>query len=186
MCSVMIPLHTLGQDGEVTIRQLGFNDLPGLEWDGALIHYRNVYRDIYHSVGRQQAVMWGAVDPNNRIIGQVFIQLQSMDPALANGKNRAYLHGFRIRPAYRSAGLGTRIHTALVNDLCERQYDTLTLNCGKDNPGGIRFYKRLGYRIVADSPGKWYYTNHRGEKIDVHEPSWVMVLSLPREVQKGR
>ena len=92
---------------QVIIRQVTEKDLPGLEWEGEYAHYRNLYADAYQRALQGRSVLWVADLPGTGLIGQVFIQLICDRPELANGRDRAYLYGFRVRETYRGQGLGT-------------------------------------------------------------------------------
>jgi ribosomal protein S18 acetylase RimI-like enzyme len=158
----------------VKIRPAIEADLPAMEWDGEYIHFRRLYRQIFDNVSKDSALIWIADLLDVGLIGQLFVQLLSARIELADGSGRAYVYGFRIKPVYRSSGLGRAMLEFVENDLHQRGYLYLTLNVGKDNPSAISFYQRLGYRIVADEPGLWSYIDHLGNRRDVHEPAWRM------------
>lgn len=158
---------------QVTVRLAGQDDLPGLEWDGEFTHFRRVYSDAYQRMLRGLSLIWVA-DLSGRIIGQVFIQLNCDRPELADGSQRAYLYSFRVRPEYRSAGLGTRIMAVVEEDLIQRGYKYITLNVAKDNPRAQQLYERNGYKRVAHEPGIWSYPDDKGVWHSVVEPAWRM------------
>jgi ribosomal protein S18 acetylase RimI-like enzyme len=162
----------------VTIRHLREEDLPGLEWDGEFIHFRRLYREIYESTRRGNAIMWVAFLDGVGVIGQLFVQLNSARHELANGESRAYIYGFRIRQNYRRMGLGTRIMAAAERELAQRGFKWVTLNVSRENEEAIRLYRRCGYRIVAREAGRWSYIDHLGKRREVHEPSWRMEKKL--------
>ena len=78
------------------------------------------------------------------MIGQVFLQTRSDRLELADGWNRAYLYSFRIRPAYRNFGIGSRMMDMLESYLIEKGYTRVTLNVARDNLAAIRLYHRHG------------------------------------------
>jgi len=158
----------------VIIRHLRESDLPALEWEGEYIHYRRLYQDAYRRMLRGVTVLWVADLPGTGILGQLFIQLQCDRPELCDGVNRAYLYGFRIRPAYRGSGLGSAMMATVEHDLAMRGFTSITLNVARDNTDAIRLYRRRGYRIVAPEPGRWQYVDHTGMLVNVHEPAWRM------------
>jgi len=158
----------------IIIRPMSADDLPGLEWDGEYTHFRNVYRAVYKRITHGTAEAWVAESPAEGIVGQVFLQLESDRAELADGWNRAYLYSFRIKPAYRNRGLGTKMLEVLENYLISRNFNRLTLNVARDNLDAIRLYKRLGFQIVAEEPGVWSYIDHTGKWQTVEEPSWRM------------
>jgi ribosomal protein S18 acetylase RimI-like enzyme len=156
------------------IRHVTENDLHSLEWDGEYIHYRRIFRDAFIAAQKGEAVLWIADTPQEGLIGQVFISLKSARQDLADGSNRAYLYGFRIRPVYRDLGIGTQIMYVVENDLVQRDFKILTLNVGRDNISALRFYKRMGFQIVHSDPGSWSYIDHHGRRHSVNEPAWRM------------
>ncbi len=162
----------------VVVRNLVSADLPGLEWDGEFTHFRRVYAEAYQRAQRGLSVLWVADLPTKGIIGQVFIQLICDRLELADGQQRAYLYSFRVRPDYRSSGLGSRILQAVENDLRLREFEMITLNVAKDNIRAQQMYERRGYRIVAHEPGVWSFVDDCGEWHQVEEPAWRMEKHL--------
>jgi ribosomal protein S18 acetylase RimI-like enzyme len=162
----------------VNIRPLIEDDLPLLEWDGEYKHFRRVYMDAFERYQRGLSVLWVADLPGKGVIGQVFIQLSCDRIELADGSNRAYLYSFRVRPEYRSSGVGTRIMQVVFDDLRQRGFRSLTLNVAKDNPRARKLYERNHFRIVAHEPGRWTFQNEKGEWQTVEEPAWRMERRL--------
>jgi ribosomal protein S18 acetylase RimI-like enzyme len=158
----------------VDIRQIRKADLPALEWNGEYSHFRQIYADAYNRSLHGLAVLWVADLPGAGIIGQVFIQLSCDRPELADGHLRAYLYSFRVMPAYRSGGLGSRIMDVVEKDLGKRGFRYVTLNVAKDNPRAQQLYERVGYHVVAHEPGIWSYMDPEGVWHQVEEPAWRM------------
>jgi ribosomal protein S18 acetylase RimI-like enzyme len=165
----------------VVIRQIRQEDLPGLEWDGEFQHFRRVYADAFRRAHSGLSVMWVADLPGSGLIGQVFIQLTCDRPELADGNKRAYLYSFRIRPDFRSAGLGTRMMEIVEADLQQRGFQFVTLNVAKDNPRAAQLYERRGYKRVAHEPGCWSYPDDKGAWHSVEEPAWRMEKCLQED-----
>jgi ribosomal protein S18 acetylase RimI-like enzyme len=165
----------------VTIRRLVSADLPELEWDGEYTHFRRLYRSIYESARDGRALMWVADLPGKGIIGQVFVQLISSRIELADGKHRAYIYGFRVRPEYRNAGLGAYMLQNTEVDLERRGFSIITLNVGQNNPAARRLYERLGYRVTSTDPGRWSYLDEQGNRQFIEEPAWRMEKYLLSE-----
>lgn len=157
---------------DLRIRKLKKDDLPGLEWDGELIHLRNIFFQAYQQYENGDAVLWVAEFEPVGIIAQIFVQLNSRRSELADGDYRAYIFGFRVREQYRNFGVGTKLMDIVESDLHQRGYQSVTLNVGRNNPKAQRFYERRGYGIVAKEPGRWYYYDHTGTRIDVNEPGY--------------
>jgi ribosomal protein S18 acetylase RimI-like enzyme len=162
----------------VTIRHATRTDLLALEWNGEYAHYRRLYRDIYRSSLKGEAVLWVAELKGVGIIGQLFVQLISVRRDLADGHQRAYIYGFRVMPAYRGHGLGTRMMSVAEADLARRGFRWVVLNVGRDNLEARQLYERLGYRVVAAEPGRWSYLDDQGVMREVNEPAWRMEKEL--------
>jgi ribosomal protein S18 acetylase RimI-like enzyme len=160
------------------IRQATRDDLPSLEWDGEYTHFRRLYADTYSLVQQSKAVMWIAELNGSGLIGQCFVSLIGNRQELADGKNRAYIYGFRVQPRFRNQGIGTKIMKIIEADLKKRGFKMLTLNVGQDNFAAIRFYKRLHYTVIGSDPGIWSYIDDKGKRIDMHEPAMRMVKNL--------
>ncbi len=163
---------------QVTFRLIVEQDLPALEWDGEYLHFRRLYREIFKSAELGKALMWCVDSIGDGLIGQVFVQFQSARLELANGINRAYIYGFRVKPAFRNLGIGGRLLNTVEMDLIQRNYEWATLNVAKDNPSALRFYIRNGYHKVASEPGYWTYQDDQGKILEVHEPAWRMQKHL--------
>jgi ribosomal protein S18 acetylase RimI-like enzyme len=170
----------------INIRQLVKADLPSLEWNGEFAHFRRLYAEIFQSASKGRAVLWVAEMEGEGVIGQLFVQLNSARPELADGARRAYIYGFRIQPAYRGVGIGKSMLKTAEDDLARRGFRWVTLNVSRDNPDAQRLYERCGYRVVAAEPGEWSYQDENGQRHFVHEPAWRMEkrLSHPNEVNK--
>jgi ribosomal protein S18 acetylase RimI-like enzyme len=158
----------------VQIRTASRTDLPGLEWNGEFIHFRRLFAEAYHLVELGEAIMWVADLPGIGIIGQLFVQVNSQNPALADGIKRAYIYGFRVQALYRGAGIGSRLLITAEDDLIERGFNSIVLNVSQDNPAARRLYERFGYHVIAHDPGIWSYVDHLGRHRQINEPAWRM------------
>jgi len=169
-----IRLTTVDWLSRVIIRHLGKEDLPDLEWDGEYTHFRRVYSDTHERACKGFALNWVVELENIGIIGQVFIQLKCDRPELADGNTRVYMHSFRIKPAFRQSGLGSKLLQVIEEDVHLRGFQFMTLNVALDNVTAQRLYKRNGYKIIAYEPGQWSYPDHHGIWQNVNEPAWRM------------
>ena len=167
---------------DVMIRTVRRGDLPGLEWEGQYRHFRRIYQDAYERARSGRSVLWIAELPDRGIIGQVFIQLVCDRPELADGRERAYLYSFRVRPEFRSQGLGSRMLQTVEDDLRRREFNRITLNVARDNPRARQLYERDGFQVVAPEPGVWSYPDERGIWQTVEEPAWRMEKWLTRDL----
>ena len=163
---------------QMVIRPVTESDLPDLEWKGEYQHFRRLYAEAFHMMQNKKAILWVAVLPGVGLIGQLFVQLSSGRNELANGSTRAYIYGFRIKPDYQNHGIGTQMMQIAEKDLAQRGFQWITLNVGRDNPGARRLYERLGFRVVANEPGRWSYQDDQGMIRQVNEPAWRMEKRL--------
>jgi len=163
---------------QVVIRHLESRDLPELEWGGEYVHFRRLFQDAFEFALQGRSILWVAELEGKGVIGQLFIQLFSGRRELADGHNRAYIYGFRIKPPYRRAGLGRRMMDIVEKELVSLGYQTVTLNVGQNNPDARRLYERLGYQVIASEPGRWSYVDHQGNRREVDEPAWRMEKGL--------
>jgi ribosomal protein S18 acetylase RimI-like enzyme len=163
---------------EITIRYATQADLPALEWNGEYTHFRRLYQEIYESSLRGEAILWVADLPGSGVIGQLFVQINSARKELADGTNRAYIYGFRIRGAYRNHGLGSHMLDVVESDLINRGFRIAVLNVSRDNVEARQLYERQGYRIVATEAGQWSYLDESGMRRWVDEPAWRMEKEL--------
>ncbi len=171
---MQIPEQTKSTVDDIIIRKMIKADLPALEWDGEYTKYRDVYLMEFERSQIGSSILWVADKPGAGIIGQLFVQLNAERTELANGRSRAYMYAFRIRPPYRGAGLGTRMMAVMEEDLLARKFSWVTLNVGKTNYSARRLYARLGYRVVAHEAGRWSYRDEKGIMRHVEEPAWRM------------
>lgn len=163
---------------EVILRHLRKADLPALEWDGEYTRFRRLYQNAFERSLMGQSILWVAEHPDYGIIGQIFIQLDSDNEELADGKTKAYLYAFRIRPRYRCEGLGTFMMHVAEADLIRKSFKVVTLNVTQDNLEAIRLYERRGYKITGPDAGRWSYPDHEGVWQTVEEASWRMEKQL--------
>jgi ribosomal protein S18 acetylase RimI-like enzyme len=162
------------KSNQVCIRTAARSDLPALEWDGELKHFRRLFADAYERVEQGQAVILIAEIPEAGLIGQLFLSLRSGRLELSDGVTRGYIYGVRVRPEYRNHGVGTQLMLAAETELIERRFYYATLNVGQDNPKAQCLYEHLGYRVVAPESGRWCYQDENGQRREVHEPAWRM------------
>jgi ribosomal protein S18 acetylase RimI-like enzyme len=101
-----------------------------------------------------------------------------LNTALADGRTRAYIYGFRVRPAYRGVGVGSRLLQTAEADLARRGFRSICLNVARVNQDARRLYERFGYRVVAAESGVWSYLDEQGHRCQVNEPAWRMEKEL--------
>ncbi len=164
----------------VHVRKATRQDLHSMEWGGELVHFRRIFNDAYYHCQIGTGLIWIAEAPVHGLVGQLIISLRSNRTDLSDGKKRAYLYGFRVRPEFRGQGIGTLMMNSIEDDLVRRSYEIITLNVAQENIGAWRLYDSLGYVVVGADEGKWSYLDHNGKRIDVHEPAWRMEKTLQK------
>jgi ribosomal protein S18 acetylase RimI-like enzyme len=174
----MIDLEESSWLTKVIYRQAYEGDLPALEWNGQYKHFRQIYQDVFILTQKGEAEIWVAELAMEELIGQVLVQLKSARFELADGKTRAYIFGFRIKPEYRGLGIGSKMMQRVESDLVKKGYTMAILNVNRDNFQAKGLYERLGYKIVAEEPGNWSYLDEIGVRHDVNEPAWRMEKRL--------
>jgi len=161
----------------IRIRPLEKADLPKLEWFGAYLHYRNLFKRSYEERQDRRREMLIA-DCNDYPIGRLFILFTSRNHAVADGRTRAYLYSFAVMEMFRGAGIGSRLIESAEADLITRQFSIATIAVAKNNAGALRLYERYGYRIFDEENSDWNYVDHQGVTRRVREPSWLLEKSL--------
>lgn len=166
-------------DGQqIHIRPLRETDLTALEWEGEFRHFRKLYAQHYISSVQGDSLIWIAEDLQQRMIGQVFVLLNSRQSKVADGSNRAYLFSFRIKPTWRNLGIGGHMLQFVENQLVLHGFIWLGLNVAKDNPLARHMYETHGYRAIGSDPGIWSYQDDQGMLQQMNEPAWKMIKRL--------
>jgi len=158
---------------DIVFRFAEREDLPRLEWYGKYTHFRRVFQRAYEDQVAGRRVMLLAV-MNDWPIGQVFIQLESLDDALAQYGKRGYLYSLRVMDMFQRQGIGSALLIEAENILVSRDYDSVSIAAAKENPGARRLYERLGYHVFMEDAGRWHYVDHEGKTRHVSEPCWVL------------
>ena len=117
-------------------------------------HFRLLYKEAYLRSLQNRLVMWVAVTDEDQMLGQLFIQLSSNQPDMADGYFRAYMFGFRVKPEFQCKGVGTLLLLQAEKDLAARQYHRVCLNVIKINERARQLYERHGYKILFFGPGR--------------------------------
>lgn len=171
-------VYTMPSGEAIHIRPLEKADLPGLEWDGEYSHFRKLYQQHYENSLSGNTRIWVAQNENAEIIGQVFLLLHSRQRETADGVFQAYLFSFRIKPTYRSQGLGSFMLELAEGFLRDRGFRFLRLNVARSNPLARHMYENHGYRMIGPDPGVWRYQDQNDEWQTCREPAWKMIKQL--------
>ncbi len=170
--------YQLADGEEIFIRPIRESDLPALEWEGEYQHFRRLYAEHYEASKAGTTLIYVAETSTGLMIGQVFLLLDSRNKDVADGRHRAYLFSFRIKPAYRNQGLGSYMLNYVENQLLLRGYIIVRLNVAQDNPKARALYERRGYQVIGLSSGVWQYQDDQGVWQTMREPAWKMIKRL--------
>lgn len=162
----------------LVIRRVTEADLPALEWDGVYQMHRRTYARLFEDSKTGSTILWMVETPQGEMVGQAFVMLVSGEKAAADGRERAYIFAFRVKPQYRGRGVGTMLMRFIERNLARQGFTTVTLNVAKQNPDARRLYERLGYRVTGSKPGKWSFRDDKGKIQRVNEPAWRMEKKL--------
>lgn len=161
----------------IVLRLARRSDLPKLEWYGQYSHFRAVYRRTFQEMQNGSRLMLVA-DCQDYPIGQVFIQLRSQERQIAQDGLRAYLYSLRVMEMFRGMGIGSRLIREAETIVTAMGYSWMTIAASKSNPKARQLYERIGYRVFADDPGEWSYTDHKNTVQFVHDPCWLLEKNL--------
>jgi ribosomal protein S18 acetylase RimI-like enzyme len=176
---VMTTFHErkLSLSVEISLRLARRSDLPKLEWYGQYSHFRAVYRRTFQEMQQGNRLMIIA-DCQDFPIGQVFVQLRSQERHIAQEGLRAYLYSLRVMEMFRGLGIGSRLIHEAEAIVTSMNYTWVTIAAAKTNSKARKLYERMGYRVFADDPGEWSYTDHRNIVQYVHDPCWLLEKNL--------
>ena len=162
---------------DVLFRPAEKADLPKLEWYGQYTHFRRVFQRAYEDQLAGRRLMLVA-EINGWPIGQIFLQLETLDEPLIGGGKRGYLYSLRVMDHLQGRGIGTALVQEAESLLISRGYASVSIAAAKDNPGARRLYERLGFHVFMEDSGRWQYTDHEGRIRNVVEPCWVLEKRL--------
>ncbi|HMN14298.1 MAG TPA: GNAT family N-acetyltransferase [Bellilinea sp.] len=163
---------------KVKIRLAREYDLAAMEWNGEFSKFRKIYARCFEQMKKLRGLIWVAEYQPYGIIGQALVNFTGQRTDWADGKNRAYLHGFRVKPQFRHAGIGSLLLRTLEADLRSRGFSAITLTVARDNYAAQRLYQSNHYEIKGEEPGNWSYTDQYGNYQEVHEPAYLMSKDL--------
>jgi ribosomal protein S18 acetylase RimI-like enzyme len=157
----------------VRIREVTEEDLLALEWEGQYSRFRLVYRRAMKEAQQGTQVLLVA-ELNAMIIGQIFIQLNSVRADPRPQPYTGYLYSLRVKPDYRNRGIGSMLIESAEETLQERAYRRILIGVAKVNQDARRLYERHGYHVIAEDPGEWSFVDHNGQLQYVVEPTYIL------------
>jgi ribosomal protein S18 acetylase RimI-like enzyme len=100
---------TLPFISQLLIRRATAEDLPALEWDGELKHFRRIFADAYRLMQAGEVMMWVVDLPYSGLIGQLFVHLYWNSGASGNGRSHA--HRYSSVGIFERGVTGSTLHT---------------------------------------------------------------------------
>ena len=145
--------HRIKIDVPVTIRSARVDELRRLSdlWGpkGAtsrLRHLRRYFREQADGVQRGLVA-----DFNGNLIGQLWVRLRFIDPAIEAGLAVAYIHTLVVMPEFRRLGVAEGLVRS-ASALATRQGRThVTIGVDRPNEGARRLYAKWGFERYHES-----------------------------------
>lgn len=90
------------------------------------------------------------------IVAMIQIILKNADnnPDLANGKDIAHVHNLQVRNDLQGQGIGQEMMAFAEDKARQMGNKILTLGVDDWNERAINFYKKLGYEVFKEAPGR--------------------------------
>lgn len=158
------PLDRMDVRLDAVIRLCTEEDLPGLELFGWFTQHRELFREEYERHMRGEVRMLVA-EVNGWIAGQVWVDLAKPVPLI---------YALRVFPLLHGCGVGTRLVHVAERITGEAGFVAVEIGAEKDNPGALRLYQRLGYRIVREQQHGYDYVAPDGTAAHVPIDEWVL------------
>ncbi len=168
----------------INIRLMREEDLYEIEWNGEFSRYRRIYKEVYRSSQSGLSIPWIAEDPENGIIGQVFLTKKTPNRSFCEFSPYLFLTSFRVKQDFRDRGLGTVLMKKSIDTARNLKIGYICLNCAQRNLRGRKFYDRFGFVVIRDDPGNWSYIDDRGEICTEIEPAWAMRAEVRNDEQQ--
>ena len=98
--------------------------------------------------GGQAGDLGVVAEQNGQIVGAAWTRIIGAYGHLDNDTPELAIS---LLPEFRGIGIGTKLMTRLFKELRGHGYKRTSLSVQKDNPA-VRFYQRLGYKVIAERP----------------------------------
>lgn len=157
----------------VRVREVRERDLRALEWHGGR-DLRSFYLECWEK-HRAGELLYLLAESRNFPIGQVIIVWDGK-PSHPDFPD---VQSLRVHPAFRGAGIGSRLLQIAENRALEHGHARLGLSVSIENPQARRLYERCGY-VLRGEPyvDEWSYRNACGETVTLSETVVDLVKRL--------
>ncbi|WP_230530901.1 GNAT family N-acetyltransferase [Microvirga roseola] len=157
---------------EVLVRPCLERDLPALEWMGLYTRQRDIIREAFNAQERGDALLLLGVSAGFPV-GQVWI-----DFARKRAEGIAYLWAVRTFYPLQGSGIGRHMMDAAEAALRERGIVRAELGVERDNDSALRFYEKLGWRVVGPLQERFSYRSDGSEAAIEHLDQWLMAKPI--------
>lgn len=161
------------------IREATEADLIGLEWEGEYSQFRHLYERSMTEAKKGRRILLVS-ERDEKLIGQIFIQLHTIPADPLKLPATGYLYSFRVRPEYRNMGLGTSLVQSAEKKLHQLAFHRVLIGVAKHNKDARRLYERLGYSFLTEDPGEWSFVDENDDERFVNEPTYIMEKILSK------
>ncbi len=160
-------------DQPLRIRLATRADLDALEWDGEYAHYRRLFQRAVEEAQNGRRILLLA-EIEERLVGQIFMQLTTRANFSTEGISSGYLYAFRVKSLFRNRGVGSQLLHEAEQNLVARGFLRAVISVGKRNVAARRLYERAGYAVFTEDSGNWSFIDHLGRLREVSEPAFVL------------
>lgn len=138
-----MPRDSFSVNLDVVIRPGREDDLPALEWFGMFARQRRLIRRVFAEHERGESLLLVA-EVNTEASGQLWASVHRR-----RGGGVGEIWAVRVMPCLQRRGIGERLVRTGEEWLRARGCARAEVNVELDNPGGLRFWLRLGYRLAG-------------------------------------
>ena len=85
---------------------------------------------------------------------QLILTNADNDPEFANGRDIAHAHNLQVRSEFQGRGIGLQMMEFVEEKARAMGKTSLTLGVDDGNERAIGLYKKLGYKVFKDEPGR--------------------------------
>lgn len=156
----------------IEIRRCEEKDLSLLEWEGMFTEHREIFQETFRRQQVGETVMLVA-DAGNFPVGQIWLDLTKRSEHRAG-----YIWALRLLPGWRGLGIGKRLMRAAESLLDNEGFCLAELGVETWNVDALRFYRRLGYKILDLIQEETEYQTPEGSHRVHKTEQWLMRKAL--------
>lgn len=129
---------------QLSVRLGCLKDLAELKWGWEENFFTQ--EKFIQGIKSGEQEFWVVEDESDeKLVGELHIFWNSIDPEEANGKDRAYLCAFRIHPDLQANGIGKHLMKAALDRIANRGYKEATICVEEDADELKAMYNKWGF-----------------------------------------